>query len=98
MPIFSEIVFALFMTGSWIFFLIAMIRIRRALKNLPNCFTNECITTLHFVVLSIQGIFATIYSISYVIVFLIVGDLKYDETLTAKDLNLQIFANILLVI
>ena len=53
LPIVSEIAFAAVMTTSWIFFLIGMTRIRKALKKLPNCFTNECITTLHFTILSI---------------------------------------------
>ena len=79
-PVLSEVAFASVMTTSWIFFMFAMVRIKKALKKLPNCFTNECITSLHFTVLSIQGVFATLYSVCYVVVFMIIGDIKDDDS------------------
>ena len=81
-PLVSEVAFASVMTTSWIFFIFAMVRIKKALKKLPNCFTNECITTLHFSVLSIQGVFATLYSVCYIVVFVIVGDINDDSSQT----------------
>ena len=56
-------------------FIMAMTKIKRSLSNLDNCVTNEMITKLHFIVLSLQGFFATLYSVLYVIVYLIHGDI-----------------------
>ena len=65
-----EINFAVMILFSWLLFLVAMCKIRTTLKALPNTFTNETVTLIHFVVLSLQGIFGVLYAIMYMIVYL----------------------------
>ena len=62
-----EINFAVMIVLSWILFLVAMCKIRTTLKALPNTFTNEKVTLVHFVVLSLQAFFSAAYAVLYMI-------------------------------
>ena len=96
-PVISEIPYSTLQLISWIMFLIAMVRIRRAIVKLPNCFANDKVTTVHFVVLSGQGITATTYSILYTVVFMVFGDVEPDST-NVTSLELQTTTNIILML
>ena len=79
-PQLSEIVFAVLMFASWIMFLAAMSRINKCLRHLPNCATNEWVTMSHFVILSLQGFAATLYSVFYILVYLVEGEIDTQST------------------
>ena len=93
----GEIFFTVMMITSWILFIVAMCKIRKTLKELPNCFTNEWITMLHFVVLTIQAICCLLYAIFYVNVFLRLGHIRLDDQ-NLYSLQMQTTTNIILAV
>ena len=72
----SEPAFSLVMFSSWLLFLAALCKIQRIVKGLPNAFTNEWVTLAHFLILSAQGVSATVYAIMYIEVYYVEG---YDS-------------------
>ena len=81
---------------SWAMFLKAMIRIRRRLRQLPGCLTNEGVTVLHFVILSTQGVLTSLYMTLYLVVYIKIGDYK-DSDSDMTSLRLQITTKITLI-
>ena len=95
-PLLSEISFSTMIVVSWLLFLKAMLRIRKRLLQLPNCLTNEGVTVTHFVILSTQGVFTTLYMSLYLVVYFRVGD--YDEhTQDIASLRLEIATVLMLM-